>query len=106
MWSVLWAERERRCEEEAMGSIIQRGYEALRTEPSVVAWALTAACTQHGWDEARLAAWLGIEPEWLPALGLFRRPQPSDPGFTDHVATLAQAAGCDYARLLTLLNPG
>lgn len=89
-----------------MGSIIERGYEALRTEPSVVASALTAACARHGWDEVRLAAWLGIAPEWLTALGLFRRPDPSKPDFADNVALLAQTAGCDYVRLLTLLGPG
>ena len=86
-----------------MGSIIERGFEALRTEPSVVASALSAASARHGWDEARLAEWLSIAPEWLAALGLFRRPEASQPDFADRVLLLAQTTGCDYDRLLTLL---
>jgi len=55
-------------------------------------------------DHAGLAAWPGITPTQLAALGLCARPDPSSPAFVDVVGEFGRRYGVDPGRLAEALG--
>lgn len=73
-------------------------------EPDFVAYALAAYRRQKGLDAAGLAAYLGCPAPALARLALCGRPEGEGPMFAGRVRRIAEYAGCDPAKLASLLR--
>jgi hypothetical protein len=83
--------------------LLIRAARALASDAALVGVALARHREAAGWDEATLAAWLGIDATKLPGLALCTRPNGASESFADDVAAIARATGCSQERLLALL---
>lgn len=69
-------------------------------DPWFLGHALARVRGQRGWDDAALAAALGLDPERLPQLALCRRPAA---GETATIERIAAYVGCDAGALAAML---
>jgi hypothetical protein len=88
---------------EANEGLLVRAARALASDVALIGVALARYRALTGWDEAALAAWLGVDGTMLDGLALCARPDRASPSFHADVAAIAQATGCSRDRLLALL---
>jgi hypothetical protein len=72
-------------------------------DPSFLASALAGFRERRGLDPNGLAAWLGIGPDRLAALALYRRPDPASDQFAADVAAISERFGVQEGRLAEAL---
>ena len=86
------------------GRWLARAAARAEADPFFVASALAAYRALAGYDDARLAAWLGCPAGNLARLALCRRPDGGSAMFSDEVRRIARHVGGDAGRLAQLLR--